>query len=64
MKDKRKNVEPEFQLGDLVATVDFREKLVTESDRTNCSDDFYVIVEVFDDNIPTLLCPSRSSLGS
>ena len=51
--DKRKKVNPKFQINDLVRTADLRDKHFLKSDTTNWSYKLYKIIEIINDTIPT-----------
>ena len=50
--DKRKKIEPKFQLNDLVRTADLK-KTFSKGDTTNWSYKFYKITEIINDTIPS-----------
>ena len=49
--DKRKKLEPKYEIGDLVRTADIK-KMFSKSDTTNWSYKLYKITEFFNDTIP------------
>ena len=53
MLDKRKKIEPKFQINDLVRTADLRDKYFLKSDTTNWSFKLYKITEIINDTIPS-----------
>ena len=53
MLDKRKKINPKFQINDLVRTADLRNKRFLKSDTTNWSYNLYKITEILNDTIPT-----------
>ena len=50
--DKRKKVNPKFQINDLVRTADLK-RIFAKSDRTNWSYKLYKITEIINDTIPS-----------
>ena len=50
--DKRKKVNPKFQINDLVRTADLK-KTFSKGDTTNCSYKLYKITEIINDTIPS-----------
>ena len=50
--DKRKKIEPKFQINDLVRTADLRDKHFLKSDTTNWSYKLYKITEIVKDTVP------------
>ena len=50
--DKRKKIEPKYEIGDLVRTADLK-KTFSKGDTTNWSHIIYKITEIFNDTIPS-----------
>ena len=50
--DKRKEIKPKYEIGDLVRTADLK-KTFSKSDTTNWSYKLYKITEIINDTIPT-----------
>ena len=51
--DKRKKFKPKHEIGELVRTLDLRNKRLLKSDKTNWSYKLYKITELLNDTIPS-----------
>ena len=50
--DKRKNMKPKYEIGDLVRTANLK-KTFSKGDTTSCSYKLYIITEIIKDRLPS-----------